>query len=428
MFKDITGCLLMSWLMVISCYASQSESSMPHRQLIETSLEQGGIDFGSLEHQRIGNKVRLYWDPLTPPPSGKLTLPNGLQLSYGEIIMYAGDFFGNTSKVISSCSPDQQEECFYSQFSTLGLTADDPNHPCSDPFLLTTAYGSHFAKIQEKLDMAQQKGQDEWDFFKEYSSDNTKTLNRISCGGSFVSALIPFGSYLKLASVNMDHFVPDSLTAYKAGHNAALKSAINAHKYLQKNQNEKAREALHLAYAQNAFANHYLTDSMSSGHMRTPRRAVHNTIALPDILNLVIANFMHDEDSRYGLNVVNSRGIAWRAFGDHYLKHPDAQPHYEMILKITQMSVDAVYTAFLTGQIPDEFEELAWLPDYSNIDSLNNHAPLFKWEDGHVLKRVKNHDPYDYHWTKYWSGLLMLLDFQIHGKSGSDSHNERISG
>jgi hypothetical protein len=70
-------------------------------------------------------------------------------------------------------------------------------------------------------------------------------------------------SYLRIAQLNLDHFGADARTAYNAGHTCALRTA--------------AAGNLELAYAMNAFADHFLEDSFASGHMRTPRRALHGT-------------------------------------------------------------------------------------------------------------------------------------------------------
>jgi hypothetical protein len=76
--------------------------------------------------------------------------------------------------------------------------------------------------------------------------------------------------YLGLARINWDHFGIDARTAYNAGHSAAIQSAINGD--------------LEGAYSMNAFADHFLEDAFSAGHLRTPRRLLHkNTDLTADI-------------------------------------------------------------------------------------------------------------------------------------------------
>ncbi len=80
--------------------------------------------------------------------------------------------------------------------------------------------------------------------------------------------LITFGrsgipAYLGLAQINWDHFGADARTAYNAGHATAIQKAISGD--------------LDGAYAMNAFADHFLEDSFSAGHLRTPRRLLHKS-------------------------------------------------------------------------------------------------------------------------------------------------------
>ena len=68
--------------------------------------------------------------------------------------------------------------------------------------------------------------------------------------------------YLGLAKINWDHFGADARTAYNAGHRTALEAAVKGD--------------LEDAYTMNAFADHFLEDSFSAGHLRTPRRLLHS--------------------------------------------------------------------------------------------------------------------------------------------------------
>ena len=81
------------------------------------------------------------------------------------------------------------------------------------------------------------------------------TLNRSTFGQFSAPA------YLRLAQLNLDHFGEDAHTAYSAGHYTAMSEAANGN--------------LEVAYAMNAFADHYLGDCFAAGHMRTPRRLLH---------------------------------------------------------------------------------------------------------------------------------------------------------
>lgn len=405
MIKNITPALVLSLLVSVPAQAKSVPKEHVTTLQTEQLLERYGAGFASLEHKNMGDMIRIYL------PSNKLTLPNGIQLSYGELVMYAGDLFGDPKKPISSCTDKEKQSCFEAQFNALAVQGNTTDTQCTNPLNQIKHLVTYMNTVESDLNKARQQGINDWEFYSLH--DETKPLNKITCGGSIISGLFPFGSYLKLARVNYDHFAPDSVTAYTVGHQYALNTALRAYQKKQQGEIDDAIKLLELAYAQNAFANHYLTDSFSSGHMRVPRRAIAQDIMLPKILNLLIANIMHDEDNEHGLNVVNAEGSSWIAYGDNYLYRPEAEQQRGIMLDAMQRSADSIYQTFNTGILPKSYSELDLFPVYSKINELNDTAPLFKVEDGVLLKRVKNHDVNDHHWTKYWSGLVTLMKFKL---------------
>ena len=81
--------------------------------------------------------------------------------------------------------------------------------------------------------------------------------NRITGGGSVVSAMVPLGRYLKLAADNADHFGEWALSAYLAGHTGALQQAVVAH------QSGSDQQLELLCHEQ--FCDHFLTDLFPRG-------------------------------------------------------------------------------------------------------------------------------------------------------------------
>lgn len=376
------------------------------------SLDKDQANFASLEHQYFGDQIYLQLDNNSPASQGKkLLLTNGLRLSYGQILMLAGDFIGDANHPISSCSLQSPSDCFEKQFSTLAYAKQDIEAGCKNIANQVTVFQSFNEDIDDELKKNRSNGLTDWQFYKQHSSDMNKKLNTISCGGSFISDYLPFGNYLKLAQANYDHFVPDSLFAYKTGHQQALIDAkIGYLAWHDEENTEQASRHLETAYAKNAYASHYLTDSLSAGHMRTPRRQIEKQIFLPKIFNLLLANLMHDEDNVNGLTVVNHHGISWQAFGDGNFFIDKARQQRFMMKQIMQVSADSIYQTYLTGVIPTHYAELDMMPDYSKIDQLNDTAPLFKVIDGTVHKR-SNKNRYNHHWLPYWSGLVTLLEY-----------------
>ncbi|WP_367605457.1 phospholipase [Legionella sp. W05-934-2] len=412
MRKDITHGLLLSLIVFIS---PLSVAATNYDALIEESFNNRKAGFANLEHRGVGNQVILKWGDLPHPhDNNQIQLSNNLILTYGELIMFAGDLFGSNDRPISNCPIENREACFYSQFLKLDAVSSDTYQ---NALIQVPVYRQYFDHLSNQLENAKLSGESEWHFYHEHGAQISKKLNRLSGGGSFVSDYIPFGEYISLANVNYDHFYPDAHVAYKAGHQAALKVAIKAHQAYSNGDITIAHSLLSQAYAMNGFANHFLTDAMSSGHLRTPRRAIAAHIYLPKALCLLIANLMHDEDNRTGLNVTNQRGISWRAYGDGFLNTPDAAQHLGLIQQIVQESADAIYAAFETGMMPQAFEEMTLLPDSNNLETLDNHPPLFKWENNQLLKRKNNFDINDDRYTSWWSGILTLIDFNRHNPS-----------
>jgi hypothetical protein len=108
------------------------------------------------------------------------------------------------------------------------------------------------------------------------------------------------GRYLDLAKKNAAHFRmsvgTNSLTSYIAMHQQALEeaSAGNARR----------------AYAMNAVADHFLTDSFAGAHLRVARSEMTGTIGS------IRSKVEHDLDGRFGVEVSNPRGDRWIAYGE----------------------------------------------------------------------------------------------------------------
>src|SRR5206468_1692437 len=135
--------------------------------------------------------------------------------------------------------------------------------------------------------------------------------NRATGGGSFISALFPRGRFLELAGVNFDHFGRDAVAAYRAAHAAACQAAREAK---DAGSAAEQRRGLERAYLMNAGADHFLTDLFASGHLRVPRRELHEH-GFVKMVGDLLAKRMHDEDNQLGLVVVNRRRQEWRAYG-----------------------------------------------------------------------------------------------------------------
>jgi hypothetical protein len=417
MFKNILIVALSVYTFLTShmIHSQPSISSSHQMSLMNRLLDTRGVEYDSLEHQAIGDSILIKYFIDEPGERGqKLNLSNGLELSYGQIIMLAGDFFAIAKTPISLCGEKKQQVCFEKAFASLAINGNLKDTQCQSPTVQAKGFLAFYDDVLVQLTLARENNIPDWQFYYQHSGEFNKKLNQISCGGSFISPYIPFGNYLKLSQNNIDHFIPHALEAYRVGHTAALNDALKAHHvFFTKNDKTKAKQLLTQAYAKNAFASHYLTDALSSGHMRVPRKKIHDTVLMPAILKLLLSNFMHDEDNRQGLDVTNGKGFSWRAYGDGYLNKPKADIHRYMIHQIIQTSADAIYDVFVTGIFPNKFAEFDYLPDYSKINTLNSNAPLFKVIDGQVYIRKAINNRQLHQWSKMWSGLISLIDLEL---------------
>jgi hypothetical protein len=365
------------------------------------------LRFEGAEHTAIGDNTRLRFVENAEPVIAQnvpLHLPNGLALTYGQVLALGGDFYGIVDRPINEgATPADRLQRFIAAFDTLAAL---PTSKVEATQIL--------AIMQKEIDAVKQAikdGKQPHEAYDALGDTLSEEWNKITGGGSFVSALFPLGRYLKLAANNADHFGEWARQAYIAGHTAALQTAAAAHASRDELQLERA-------YAMNAFADHYLTDLFSSGHLRVPRKAMAAAVT-PSDLGSLITRFMHDEDSKFGLKVRNGHGEQWRAFGDkRYFEATDTD-NRNQVNHAVQDSVDEVYAAYSSGNVPTTFNALQRLPDLTAAMSLtNNFSPLFRVQGNKVLRRkdvnnLNDTATVDDWWG--WSTYLLLKDYHPTG-------------
>jgi hypothetical protein len=174
---------------------------------------------------------------------------------------------------------------------------------------------------------------------------------------------------------------------------------------------------LELAYAMNSFADHFLTDLFSAGHLRVPRKQL-AAVVTPGELGSLISRFMHDEDSKFGLNVRNALGDEWHAYGDkRYFDSNDAANRTQ-VKRAVQASADEIFDAYISGIAPSPatFKAPLHVPDLNAANNpANNFSPLFKAEGDKVLRRKDVNNLNDKQWTNDWWGwstYLLLKDYK----------------
>jgi hypothetical protein len=193
------------------------ESAFPTLSSYDVASEQ----FVGMEHKTIGDagsggtkSILMYGDP-----------PR--QLTFGEVVALSGDYF-ETYKEMTDLSNTQagRKKLAYARWHCL------------------TETGSGFTEPEPTLDEDKQKDEDK----KKEVRDR----------------------YYYLASVNLSHFREPGGTAwttYTRWHWPAILAAFEA-------GSRRDPQQWLLALTLEAFADHYLTDSFSAGHVRTPRQEI----------------------------------------------------------------------------------------------------------------------------------------------------------
>lgn len=359
--------------------------------------------FASAEHTAIGNNIYLYFSSNDTGHMGSnLQLPNGLKLTYGELVAM-GDFYGNPDQPISKGTTDAERKSrFLSAFNA---------------FATNSAVLPEAKKIleiiraeQAEVDIGIKNGETPEAIYQRIGHEYDKQSNCATGGGCLdgVWWMEP-GRYLKLIYMNYDHFGKNALNVYKLGHQIALATAAQAHQLHDTKQ-------LELAYAINGFACHFLTDRYASGHIRTPRVELNEQVSSSSIGSM-LANYMHEEENVNGLHVHNMQGDRWVVYGDKsYFSH-QSNAHRKIINTVMQNSADEVFAAYQSGalRVIEPIDRVIPQPDEVDNKSLHDISPLFYWNSRthKLMRRVDTTNINDKHWTSDWWGwttLLKLID------------------
>jgi len=362
------------------------------------------------EHTAIGDQVVLYFSPDGPGTKAylaPLNLPNGLNLTYGQLLALGGDFYGIPDKPISDGSTlaDRQQR-FTNAYNSLAQNPASKSEAMQILAVMQIEINAVNAAIN--------KGEPASSAYKKLGDTLSEQWNRITGGGSIVSPWIPMGRYLKLAATNWDHFSQCAVLAYTAGHSLALQAAVAAG---QMGDKQKQGIALQRAYAMNAFADHFLTDLFSSGHMRSPRKQLNDTVT-PASAGGLLTRYMHDEDSANGLYVQNMRGNQWKAYGDkRYFDMVDVT-NTILVNGAAQLSADEIFQAFVSGHVvtPDQYAALLVTPNLTQVQDYQhpglNYSSMFAAANNTVIRRNGLNNPLDFSWTDSWWGWSTLAWLQ----------------
>lgn len=378
-------------------------ANTPHR--LVRRKRPGTVEFEGGEHTAIGDSAFLYFsanDPGTLASQVPLTLPNGLQLTYGQLVALSADFYGIPDEPISDgATPADRMTRFTNAYNTLavaqGAVAEAPQ--------ILNVMQTEITAVNNAL----ANGQSASSAYDALGDSLSEQWNRITGGGSVLNAFIPPGRYLNLAAKNWDHFGRHAVSAYIAGHSVAMQQALTARNSPQQQQ----RALLMQAYAMNAFADHFLSDLFSAGHDRAPRKELYEQVS-PSFVGSYISRYMHDEDCHWGLNVQDANlDPMWHAYGDKRYFDTVDMVNKDFVDAAVQYSVDEVFQAFNGGNVPAANQMAALWRTPTPLDSarnapgeqaLGNLSPLFTMQGGTVARRNDVDNLSDYSWTTKWWG------------------------
>jgi uncharacterized protein YukE len=211
---------------------------------------------------------------------------------------------------------------------------------------------------------------------------------KLSCatggGCSLYNYLSKPGGYIKLASSDIDNFGKNNIDAYMAGHTIALNTALKA-----KNEGD-----LKLAYAYEAFADHFLINLFSSSRLRIPRQELfdwcfngHAKLNTDEVS--ILTDEMLDREAQTGLLITTYSGDKWMAYDAEYVFTQKNAEARQKALQTLQQSVDQIYkvykTKFNIAQMLTIIHKQ--LPDIDKISADPKNPPaLFKMTNHKLME------------------------------------------
>jgi hypothetical protein len=329
--------------------------------------------YESPEHFLLGSGVKLKYSQSSEQGNQSNVLSIGLtngstqKLSFAQIVYLAGDFMGDPNTQIGGHSEGVNKNNFDVNFKVMTRA------PARD-------YLPGIIKIVNEELQNNSKQIANHEPFDIPDEDNIR-FNCVTGGGcNKVTFLTNFGLYMKLASANYDHFGQDAIDSYLAGHSLALNLAKTA----------KSDNDLKLAYAYEAYADHFLTDLFASGHLRTPRRNIVTWCKYtPETVSSFLTKIMHDQENKNGIYITNRAGKRWKTYGDKELYINDNSDSLKQALLVMQKSIDQLYDVY-KGVISTDQAYNQAKQELPNLVVINqdtkNNPPLFKSESGKIYE------------------------------------------
>lgn len=356
-----------------ACNNGYNTENISNKKTTETNKP--NVKYESPEHYLLANSIKLKY-PHGEESGGSSVLLNinldkanikqEQKLSFAQIVYLAGDFMGDPNTQIGGNDKEQMKRNFMTNFNV--MTDTDAKYYLPSIIEIVNEELEHNKdKItnHEALDIS--------------SEDNIKFNCATGGGCNKLTWLVNYGLYMKLASKNYDHFGQNAVDTYLAGHEIALLMAKTA-------RDEHNPEKLRLAYAYEAYADHFLTDLFASGHLRTLRKEIVNwCYYTPPDVSSYLTKVMHDEDNKNGLWMTNMKGERWKTYGDNHLFINDNSDSMKKAVEVMQSSANQIFEVYNGINNIEYSMQLAKqeLPNFEAINSDPENKPALFKQDGY---------------------------------------------
>lgn len=278
--------LLIVYYILFCCFHARSFNYNEHKKIGNHAFE---IYLQSLENKLRKDLIALF--PVEYDKNGNRKLnafSRYASITYGDLNALAGDHAANPHTLYEELMTNFSSllKTFYLHQSFADMQYDGaPNAELvkTDKLYLHLAVKnlSHFYRYGEPL------------------SHHVNGLSQDIVEKLLVPSLSD-ESFKKLNRTNL-------LLMYATVHAAAIKFSFLSGQSLKRGDRLQAEKYIHYAYLFNGFADHFLQDSFSSGHL-----LVNRTISA----SLTNNKALHDFYCKHATSVVNAKGERWRAFGD----------------------------------------------------------------------------------------------------------------
>lgn len=397
------------------------------------------------EHKNIGNKalyklfdkyqqLKQYLDGYIDPATLVIT-QQYVQMTAGEWVALAGDFYGIVSRPISGLPTetinfDESKKRFEEAYITLaGITQIEKSE--LDKLL------TEIREEERVVAIAKQKGDSVSKVLHERSATSNPKYAEITANSvlaRFLVSQMPLAitgltidtRYLSLSETNFDHFGNDAKIAYSAGHEVALMTAAIAKKFFDDKNLTEWKKYFTKAITQELFACHFLTDLFSSGHMRVPRKEMAKSLGNYKIAGL-LSLIMHNEDGENGLWVTSRKyGERWLAKGDGCLHDNGVEINRERAIEAVTDALISIYEASvfdLDKRTKFDFED--YIPKPLPANPSTNPSPLFVSTDNKINLRNDLYSSKCYNHDSNWHQIPTLARLWMFKESASIQVDEK---